>query len=156
RLCRVAHILSPHRDFDWLRKLEAELKLEMRPRNRTDRIINQQRLWKLGLDLIARAEQSPDLTLLRRARLYRDGLMIALLSVCPIRLKNLASLEVGRHIRKCGDEWWLILDETETKSGRPDERPIPGELGSHIERWLGYWTSAQPFSSMPIPVRPPS
>jgi integrase len=138
RLCRMATILAPDRDFGWLRQIEASLKLLMRPRSRANRIVDQSRLWVLGLALMERAEVSPDLTQLRRARLYREGLMIAFLAACPIRLKNFASLEIDRHIRKYGSEWWLILDASETKSGRPDERPLP-ELATHIERWLNHW-----------------
>ena len=51
--------------------------------------------------------------------------MIALLACCPIRLRNLATLRVGQQLRRIGDTWWIILSEAETKSGRPDERPIP-------------------------------
>jgi len=135
----MAMILAPGRDFVWLRQIEAELKHQARPRSRANRIVDQSRLWKLGLELMERAESSTTLTALRRARLYREGLMIGLLSMCPIRLGNFASLKVDRHIRRYGSEYWLILAASETKSGRPDERPLPRELGDRIERWLGHW-----------------
>ena len=65
--------------------------------------------------------------------------MIALLALCPIRLGNFAELRIGRQIRRIGDTWWIILEAAETKSGRPDERPIPEILTSHIDRWLERW-----------------
>jgi hypothetical protein len=34
---------------------------------------------------------------------YRDGFMIALLAFIPIRPKNLAALEIGRHLVREGD-----------------------------------------------------
>jgi hypothetical protein len=59
---------------------------------------------KLGLDLIRRGETSEHLTLLARARLVRDGLMIALLALCPIRLRNLTELRTGRQLRLIGSD----------------------------------------------------
>ena len=35
---------------------------------------------------------------LTRARMFRNGLMMALLAYCPIRLKNFAALEIGRRV----------------------------------------------------------
>ena len=34
-----------------------------------------------------------------------------------------------------------ILEADETKTGRPDERPVPEILAEAIERWLGHWRS---------------
>ena len=65
--------------------------------------------------------------------------MVALLAFCPIRLRNLADLRVGRQLRLIGDVWWIMLDGVETKAGRPDERPIPEVLSEAIHRWVGHW-----------------
>ena len=35
--------------------------------------------------------------------------------------------------------WWILLEGSETKSGRPDERPIAPSLGGVIDRWLNEW-----------------
>jgi len=69
----------------------------------------------------------------------RDGLIIALLALCPIRLRNLAELRIGQQIRRIGDVWWIILKAAETKTGRHDERPVPEILAAHIDRWLEHW-----------------
>ena len=94
---------------------------------------------RLGLDLIEWGETSEHLTLLARARLVRDGLMIALLALCPIRLGNFSALRLGSHIRLIGDVWWIMLEGTETKSKRPDERPVPAILSQAIYLWVGQW-----------------
>lgn len=141
RIRRVTEILDPSRDFGWLRLIEFDLKHKIRRRPKADRIIDSRRPYTLGLDLMQRAEKSGHLTRLRRARLYREGLMIALLSVCPIRLANFASLQVGQHVRKINDQWWLLLPASETKSRRTDERPVPQTLTSYVERWLSHWRS---------------
>src|SRR5680860_93837 len=139
RILRIARILAPGRDLIWLREIEGDLRYEARPRPKYHRIVPSERLLALGLELISRGETSNHLTDLARARLVRDGLMVALLSLCPIRLRNLAELRVGRHLRRIGDTWWIILEAAETKTGRPDERPVPEILTSHIDRWLKHW-----------------
>ena len=54
-------------------------------------------LVEAGLTLMMGAEGSTSLTPFRRARQFRDGLMVAMLALHPIRLKNFASLETGRN-----------------------------------------------------------
>jgi integrase len=135
----MVKILAPKRDLVWLRDIEGDLRDEARPRPKHHRIVPSYRLLALGLALIRRGETSNHLTDLARARLVRDGLMIALLSLCPIRLRNFTELCIGRQIRRIGDIWWIILEADETKSDRPDERPIPDILTSRIDRWLERW-----------------
>ena len=139
RIYRFANILAPGRDLDWLREIERELHHEARPRPKFHRIVPSDRLLSLGLQLIERGNTSNHLSNLARARLVRDGLMIALLSVCPIRLGNLATLRLGHQLRRIRGTWWIILEESETKSGRPDERPIPEILTLHIDDWIERW-----------------
>jgi integrase len=139
KIRRMARILAPGRDLAWLGEIESDLRYEARPRAKHHRIVPSHRLLRLGLQLINRGETSGHLTELRRARLVRDGLMIALLSLCPLRLGNFASLRIGRQIRRMNGAWWIVLDAAETKSGRPDERPVPEILTPLIDRWLERW-----------------
>jgi hypothetical protein len=46
---------------------------------------------------------------------------------------------IGAQMRRIGETWWIILDAAETKSGRPDERPVPEILTAHIDDWLERW-----------------
>jgi integrase len=141
KIQRIAQILAPQRDLAWLRELEADLRYSARPRPKYYRIVSSERLLALGLELIKRGETGKHLTDLGSARLVRDGLMIALLALCPIRLRNLAELGLGRQLRRVGDTWWIILAADETKTGRPDERPAPQVVAEAIEQWLGHWRS---------------
>ena len=136
KIRRIATIFAPGRDLEWLGEIEGDLRYEMRPRPKYHRIVSSDRLLALGLQLIRRGETSIHLIELARARLMRDGLMIALLALCPIRLRNLAELCIGRQIRRIGETWWIILEAAETKTGRPDERPVPEILTGPIDRWL--------------------
>ena len=64
-----------------------------------------------------------------------DALAIAILLNCPIRAKNLAELELGRHIQRPGDgKVYLVLEEADTKTGRPIEFELPPRRGAPARR----------------------
>jgi integrase len=71
-----------------------------------------------------------------QARMYRNGLIIALLALCPIRMGSFVALVLGRSFLRIGDGWWIRLAANETKSGRPDERQVPGYLASCVDEYL--------------------
>jgi site-specific recombinase XerD len=76
---------------------------------------------------------------LSRGRTFRNGLMIALLAYCPIRLKNFAALEIGRSFVNLDGTWWIVLTAAETKEKRPDERPVPEDLTPWIEKYFTFY-----------------
>ena len=51
-------------------------------------------------------------------------------------LKNFAALEIGRSFVNVDGTWWIVLTAAETKEKRADERPVPEELTTSIERYL--------------------
>ena len=76
------------------------------------------------------------MTKLARACQVRNGLMVALLALCPIRRKNFAALEIDRSFAKIHGKWWIALSASETKENRADERPIDDLLTPAIDRYL--------------------
>ena len=135
KLRRIVQLISPDRDLDWLIGIERELFSEMRSRPKWDRVVHADVLSDAGRTLMSEAEiaKRPKLT---RARMFRDGLTIALLAYCPIRLKNFAALEIGRSFVNVDGTWWILLTAAETKEKRVDERPVPEELTQYIKRYL--------------------
>jgi integrase len=136
KLRRASELISPARDFTWLSDLEKDLALEMRPRSKLGRWISTECLVEAGLTLVAEAEMATNLSALARARLVRNGLMIALLAFCPIRLKNFSALEIGSTFVEIKGQWWIVLAASQTKEKRPDERPVAEELRSAIKSYL--------------------
>ena len=65
---------------------------------------------------------------------YRAG--IALLAVCPIRLKNFAALALGTTFKEVDGRWWIVLPASATKSRRAEERCVPEWLNAAIEVYL--------------------
>jgi integrase len=135
KLRRFVQLVAPDRELGWLIEIERELYAERRPRPKWDRVVTTDVLVEAGRTLMAEAEitKRPKLT---RARMFRNGFMVALLAYCPIRLRNFADLEIGRSFAKEDDTWWIVLTAAETKEKREDERPVPDDLTDSIERYL--------------------
>jgi integrase len=136
KLRRACELIDPARDLSWLADIEKDLALMMRPRSKADRWILTEVLVEAGLSLIAEAENSSTMTKLGQARQVRNGLMVAMLAMHPIRLKNLAALEIGRDFVEIKGSWWIVLSFDETKERRPDERRVDDLLKSALERYL--------------------
>jgi hypothetical protein len=135
KLRRAAECLVPDADFGWLMELEKNVALVAEPKDKTDRLVLADRLLEAGLTLIQEAERFPS-TPKRRAQGVRNGLMIALLALHPLRIKNFATLTIGQTIQKMGDRWWLIIDVKKTKTRRRDERRVPEFMTEIIDRYV--------------------
>jgi integrase len=134
---RAAECIAPHLDFAWLAEIEKDLILLERPKEEFARDVAPERLVEAGLTLIGEAEGDTKGTRLKRAMLVRNGLMVALLALCPIRLRNFASLTIGQTFVSRDGEWWIVLEDT--KSQRPDHRPVDHLLASYIEAYLNVY-----------------
>jgi integrase len=136
KLRRMAQLLAPRSDFDWLIEIEKDLELVMEPKSKFDRVIYTDVLVEAGMTLMAEADAATNSPALGRARQFRNGFMVALLAVHPLRLKNFAALEIGRSFVRIKDRWWIVLTAAETKEKRPDERRVVDYLASWIDRYL--------------------
>lgn len=68
-------------------------------------------------------------------------MIVALLAVCPIRLRNFAALKIGTTFKAIHGSWWIALPGITTKNGRPDERRVPEWLSRYVDVYL---TQARP------------
>ena len=135
KLRRAAELLTPGTDYSWLAEIEKDLALVMEPRSKFDRSVFTQLLAQAGLTLVAEAQQFAKNDL-DRARGVRNGLMIALLAHRPMRIKNFATLEIGRTFKQVQDSWWIALPRQSTKTKRLDERRVPEILNDVIDVYL--------------------
>jgi hypothetical protein len=135
KLRRAAELLSPKNDFSWLAEIEKDLALIMEPKSKFDRLVFTPRLVEAGLALMAEADRFAK-TDFARARGVRNGLMIALLALGPIRIKNFAALEIGVTFKEVQGKWWITLPSAATKTRRPDERCVPEWLNPAIDLYL--------------------
>jgi site-specific recombinase XerD len=140
KLRRAAEIINPQANFGWLREIENDLALLIEPRSKIDRLVLAERLVEAGLELVANSQNAAR-NEFERAKGIRNGLMIALLAACPVRIKNFAELEIGETFKQVDGSWWICLPAASTKSRRPDERRIPSYLDKAVELYL---TEARP------------
>ena len=136
KLRRAAQLIAPEADFEWLTEIEKDVALVMIPRSKPDRLVLTERLVEAGLILIREAEMFGK-TALARAVGVRNGLLIALLALHPIRIKNFAALTIADTFINVDDRWWLHIPSEDTKSHRVDERQVPefitGAVNSYVK-----------------------
>jgi integrase/recombinase XerD len=134
-LYSASRVMDPDRNWLWVRSIIARIKARHIPTYRKrDRIVSTRELLDLGRNLMCRAAALPEG--LKRAVIYRDGLMISVLGVRPLRLKNLLGLELSRTFVRRGDTWWMDFPAEETKGRDPIEMPLPAELTAAIDDYL--------------------
>jgi integrase/recombinase XerD len=134
-LLRMMEVLEPDRDWEFLARVYRHLKRTATPsRDKLACMVPATDLFELGLTLMDTCDDGPGKTY--QATRYRDGLLIALLISCPMRLKNLTGLVIGRHVIFDGQDYRLHLTAAETKTGRPYSAAVPHDLTSYMDRWL--------------------
>ena len=136
KLRRAAQLIAPDADFGWLSEIEKDVALVMIPRSKADRLVLTEHLVEAGLTLIREAEMFGK-TAMVRAVGVRNGLLIALLALHPIRIKNFAALTIADTFINIDGRWWLHVPSEDTKSHRVDERQIPefitGAVNSYVK-----------------------
>jgi integrase/recombinase XerD len=140
RLYCAAKAVAPTEDWLWLRT--EWYRLRRRARAVTDkqlRLASAAELYACGAAEMKDADNNAVATALARALSYRDGLIVAILALRPIRLKNLAGIELGRNLVRRGASFRLKFDATETKTHYPYEAPLPPEIAAYLERYLTYY-----------------
>lgn len=66
-----------------------------------------------------------------------DALAIAILLVCPVRIKNLAGIHLEHHLHRPGDgRIFFVLEDAETKNQRPIEFELPRDVAQMLDRHL--------------------
>jgi integrase len=135
KLRRAAQLIAPDADFGWLTEIEKDLALVMVPRSKADRLVLTERLVETGLTLIREAMMFRK-TERARAVGLRNGLLIALLALHPIRIKNFAALTIRKTFININNCWWLCIPSDDTKSRRADERQVPEFIADAVNSYV--------------------
>jgi integrase len=130
-------VLSPDMDWSWLRRAYSRLKAIAKPtRDKRAHMVPPEQLFDLGLRLMTEADDERLRGYEHAATKGRDGLMIALLICCPVRIANLTEAEIGHHLLYDVDRYILRFSEAETKTGREFEGELPPEMTPWVEKYL--------------------
>ncbi len=163
----AARLLAPQEDWTWLRELRSALAARAQPEDRFERLVPPWQILDLGLNMMEQTLRAAEWTS-DALRQYRDGLLLALLALWPIRRRSLAALTVGHHVEHHGDQVRLRLHPGDTKAGRAEDY-VPHEvLAPYLDRYLqevrprfagalghdGFWASARgrPLSAQQLYV----
>jgi integrase/recombinase XerD len=137
-LFEAALVMAPAGDWSWIRRIAARIRARHVPvRNKTAKLVGADDLLALGMRLMAEAETATTPRL--GALAFRDGLLIAFLALCPLRLKNAAALALERHVVRQAAAWWIAIPAAETKTEAPIEQPWPECLLAALEDYLARW-----------------
>jgi integrase/recombinase XerD len=132
-LGEVAKVMAPNLSWAFINALESRIRARHKPARDKSNLKLSDELLDLGLSLIDKAAA---FACRDAALLHRDGLMIALLALVPLRRRNFASLRLDRNIVAVSDGWLITLHESETKTRAPLEILWPDELVAPLRRYL--------------------
>jgi integrase len=138
-LYEAALVMGPETDWSWIRRIASRVRARHVPvRDKRIMIVPDEELVELGLRMMDNADK--ETTDRQRAITFRDGLIIALLAMRPaMRRRNIAALELERHVLKLNDTWIVAFAELDTKTGAALEFPWPDILVPALNRWLDRW-----------------
>src|SRR5262249_59128513 len=123
---RAGGVMMRERDWAWLKAIKMRLYGAAPASGPTGPVITSLQLLDLGLQLMDESKPAPGTAISRADAIrFRDGLMIAFLAFIPPRRKNLAALEIGRHLVREGDRWFVTIPREETKTRTPIEFVVP-------------------------------
>jgi integrase/recombinase XerD len=136
-------LICPDTDWSWLQSIANRIAAAAPRPARKYNLVTSERLYALGIELMDNAVNAADAVRVgtRRAIKYRDGLIISVLAVIPLRRGTLAALQIGRHLIKVADHWQLDIPAEDTKTRRPLDYSIPKELSARIDLYLDRFRS---------------
>ena len=153
----AAGLIAPTADWGWLRSVKSRLACRARPEDRFDRLVPPGQTLDFGIELMDAALTLPIDGHKQREIQYRDGLLLALRSLWPIRRRSLAALTVSRHLEFDDAGVNILLYPADTKSRRAESFRVPEQLVPYFIRYLkeirpillgrschdGFWASYQ-------------
>jgi len=127
-------LLAADQDWAWLLTIAKRIEARAERRSKRHRLRTSDELFALGFQLMQEGEVPlEDGRITKQAALtYRDGLIIALLAVAPMRRRNLAGRTLGQHLQRVGGSWIVMLKASETKNRRALGYSLPARLGSAL------------------------
>lgn len=132
---RMIVVMTPERDWAWLRITITNLKAIAKPeKDKRCHMVDARQLLALGVDLMEQALEMGDRY--HAATHMRDGLLIAVLASCPVRIANLMAIEIERHLLFDRDRYRLFFTEKETKAAHPYQAELSPVLNPYIDIWL--------------------
>jgi site-specific recombinase XerD len=129
--------MAPDHDWGWLKRRRNRLKVLVREGRRGRQVT------LFTGDILGRALKALKLMevegighRVRSATAYRNWLMLAMLTLVPLRSHNFAELTLTRHLRRVRDDWVIEIPANEAKGKREIMMPVPPVLHRHLHYYL--------------------
>lgn len=133
-LLATIKVLAPDDDWSWLRRLVRRLESQVvDKRNKLQRLRGTAEILDWALERMDRS--GIDLAKHLAPVHYRDALIIALLSQCPLRRANLTMIRIDAHLRRGETAYHLTFAPEETKTRKALGPPIPTLLTPYLDRY---------------------
>ena len=153
----VARAFAPDGNWDWLYKIVAKLKVKRLPsRDKLSRM-------RPPAEIAAWAyRQLDDLNAARcrdkqSALAFRNALFIAILVNCPMRLRNLTMIQIGKHLHRTDDRYRVDFTPDEVKTDRYLTLHLPEVLTPFTDAWITEWrplfTADQSIDALWVGIR---
>jgi integrase/recombinase XerD len=143
----VLGYICPKIEWSWLLTITKRLATQAPRKHQRRHQVTSEQLYALGIELMQRAvansKEATDITKVD-AFDYRDGLIIALLALIPLRRRAIAALRIGKHLVKSGALWLLDIPAKDNKSKRPLEYEIPPGMSERIDLYLAQFRCCLP------------
>ncbi len=133
-LCYAARLIAPERNWQWLAAVKARLIARAKPEDRFDRLVPPWLVLDFGIELM----EAFTLTSVRKQQelQYRDGLILALISLWLIRRRSIEALTVSRHLVFDATGVNMLLYKEDTKAKRAESFRVPEELLPYLLHYL--------------------
>jgi integrase/recombinase XerD len=129
--------LAPDKDWRFIQVAACRLRASTVPaRDKPGTLLRMADVIAQGYRMMDEASESLILSELGRAALYRNGLLLVFLAYHPLRLRNLSSLRIGRHLIVEDDPIVLKIDPAEIKTRQGIEQQLSPRLACAIRRYI--------------------
>jgi integrase/recombinase XerD len=140
-------LICPNTDWSWLLAIIKRMAATAPRSAGKYHLVTSDRLYLLGIELMDRAVADADdaqRTDKVHAFQYRDGLIIALLALIPLRSRTLTALRMDQHLVRTGDLWALDIPAADTKTRRALDFAVSREMSARIDLYLEQFRSCIP------------
>lgn len=130
-------IMCPGEDFLWMTSpggVSARSYFRDQTPRRPAKVHDSRLLYELGLSLMDNANKAD--TPRQRAKLFRDGLLVAIFASRAPRLRSMAACRIGIHLLEGPDGYRLAFSKADLKTGGFQEYPLPAGLTAYVRRYL--------------------
>jgi integrase len=135
----ASRLICPKEDWSWLLTISKRIAAAAPRRPKKLGLVTSDQLYLLGIELmdtaIAKADDSTEL-LKETAMQYRDGLLIALLSVLALRRRTVTALKSGVQLLRSGNLRTLEIPPEDVKGKRALDFTLSLRLSECVDLYL--------------------